>query len=49
MHAEKRVRELSIEELVQITKSLIQVLKDNNMEKLLLVEAQKIRDSEVSL
>ncbi|MHA1185632.1 MAG: 16S rRNA (adenine(1518)-N(6)/adenine(1519)-N(6))-dimethyltransferase RsmA [Candidatus Heimdallarchaeota archaeon] len=49
LHATKRVRELSIEELVQITKSLTKVLQDNKMEKLLHVEAQKIRDSEVSL
>ncbi|MHA1305989.1 MAG: 16S rRNA (adenine(1518)-N(6)/adenine(1519)-N(6))-dimethyltransferase RsmA [Candidatus Heimdallarchaeota archaeon] len=49
MHANKRVRELSIEELVQITKSLTKVLKENKMEKLLHVEAQKIRDSEVSI
>ena len=49
LHADKRVRELTVEELVEITKSLRKVLKENGMEKLLHVEAQQIRDSEVSL
>lgn len=49
LHADKRVRELTVEELVEITKSLRKVLKENDMEKLLHVEAQQIRDSEVSL
>ena len=43
------LRELSIDELVQVTKSLTKILQDNKMEKLLQIDAQKIRDSEVSL